>query len=56
MSSSNEHIVDIGDDPKGVECRCLASGCHWRFKSEDRNERLHEAYKHVADAVNGPIT
>lgn len=52
MSSKDAHIVDIGDDPNGILCKCLAQGCYWSFKSEDRSERLHESYKHVAEAVN----
>ena len=53
MSMTIQHLVDIGDDPNGVECRCLAQGCNWRFRSEDRAERLHESYKHLSEAVNG---
>lgn len=52
MSGKAEHLVDIGDDAQGIECRCLASGCGWRFRSESRQERLHESYKHVSEAVN----
>lgn len=52
MSNRDSHIVDIGDDPNGILCKCLALGCGWSFRSEDRTERLHQAYKHVAEAVN----
>lgn len=52
MSAKNEHIVDIGDDAKGIECRCLATGCGWRFVSEDAAERRIEAHRHVSEAIS----
>jgi len=52
MANYYTHTVDIGDDYSGVECRCLATGCNWRFKSESRHERLAASYKHIADIVS----
>ena len=52
MANSNTHVVDIGDDYLGVECRCLAIGCNWRFKSADRHERLSASYCHIAQVTS----
>jgi len=44
----NLHLVDIGDDVKGIQCHCK---CGWRFESNSRQERLSESHNHVAQAL-----
>jgi len=53
MTAKHEHIVDIGDDIKGIECRCLAAGCGWKFSSENSSERRSESHKHVSEMLLG---
>ncbi len=54
MFDAKQHVIECGDQPNEDLAMCRAKGCGWTLRHPDRNIRVAESYRHLADVIDPP--